>query len=123
SWLTSGSPIVENDIYDGETFDGRKVQPGWDTTGFDAAAWVPAVSAEAPEGELIANEQPPITTHEPIEAVRVFRPRDGAAVYDFGQNIAGWVRVRVRGPAGSTLTLKYSELIDDNGNIDPWTSR
>ncbi|MFK7691327.1 family 78 glycoside hydrolase catalytic domain [Paenibacillus sp. HJGM_3] len=123
SWLTTDSPIMTNDIYDGETFDGRREQLGWDTYDFQGEGWLPAIAAVPPEGELQPNAQPPVRKFDPLEPVRILRPRDGVLVYDFGQNIAGWVDVRVEGAAGSKLTLKYSELIDATGNIDPWTNR
>ncbi|MFD2117982.1 family 78 glycoside hydrolase catalytic domain [Paenibacillus yanchengensis] len=123
TWLTTNSPILVNDIYDGETFDGRKAQPGWDTFEFQGGEWLTAVAVSPPEGTLEPNSQPPIRSYEPIEPVRMLSPRKGVIVYDFGQNIAGWMKVRVEGPAGSRLTLKYSELLDSDGNIDPWTNR
>lgn len=123
SWLTKPSPLLANDIYDGETFDARLAQPGWNTPGFAAEGWVRAARAEPPEGEFARSEQPPVRAFAPLQPVRVLRPRDGAAVYDFGQNIAGWARAAVRGPAGSRIALRYSELIGADGAIDPWTNR
>ncbi|HZG76362.1 MAG TPA: family 78 glycoside hydrolase catalytic domain, partial [Paenibacillus sp.] len=123
TWRTTDSPVLANDIYDGETFDARRLQPGWDTAGFDDAAWQAAAAAVPPEGSLEPNPQPPVRSFEPLEPTRVLRPRAGVVVYDFGQNIAGWASVRVEGPAGSRLTLKYSELADASGNLDPWTNR
>ncbi|HZG56733.1 family 78 glycoside hydrolase catalytic domain [Paenibacillus sp.] len=127
TWLTADSPLLMNDIYDGETFDGRRASAleGWDTYAYEPAAadWSPAILAPAPEGVPERNEQPPVRAFEPLAPTRVLRPRPGVAVYDFGQNIAGWARVRVEGAAGNRLTLRYSELIDAEGNIDPWTNR
>lgn len=123
SWETAGSPIVENDIYDGETFDGRLLQPGWDTPGFRAEGWSRAVTVVPPEGRLEPNEQPPVRIQTPVEPVGVYRLENGIFVYDFGRNLAGWVRVEVKGPAGGRVTLRYSELAGDSGAIDPWTNR
>lgn len=125
TWRTADSPLLQNDIYDGETFDGRRDRElaGWDTYEFPADDWTPAVEAAPPEGRLEPNVQPPVVAWPPLAPVRVLRPREGVRVYDFGQNIAGWVRIKARGPAGSRVVLKYSELIDAEGNIDPWTNR
>jgi len=123
TWRTADSPLLTNDMYDGETFDGRLVQTGWDTYDFDGGGWLPAVAAVPPQGALEPNPQPPVRAYEPMEPVRILRPRPGVVVYDFGQNVAGWARARVEGPAGARLTLKYSELADAEGNIDPWTNR
>lgn len=124
SWLTADSPLLANDIYDGEIFDGRKALPGWDTYEYAGEGWTAAAAVSAPSaGALEPNEQPPVTVHEPLEPVRALRPHGDVIVYDFGQNIAGWVRIQVEGPAGGRVTLRYSELIDADGNIDPWTNR
>ncbi|MFC3802389.1 family 78 glycoside hydrolase catalytic domain [Cohnella sp. GCM10012308] len=123
SWLTKPSPLLANDIYDGETFDARLAQPGWDLPGFPAEGWGHAVRAEPPEGELAPNQQPSVIAHATLQPIRVLRPREGTSVYDFGQNIAGWARAAVRGPAGARIVLRYSELIDGDGAIDPWTNR
>ncbi len=123
TWRTADSPLLVNDIYDGETYDARREQPGWDAYGFDESGWLPAARAVPPEGRLEPNAQPPVRAFAPIEPVASFRPREGVIVYDFGQNVAGWVETRAEGAAGARLTLKYSELIDASGNIDPWTNR
>ncbi|WP_340021479.1 family 78 glycoside hydrolase catalytic domain [Paenibacillus sp. FSL K6-1096] len=124
SWTCTDSPILVNDIYDGETLDGRLIPAGWNLAGYTGGeSWRAARLAEPPEGELLPNPQPPVLPFEPLVPVRVLRPRAGTLVYDFGQNIAGWVRISVQGPSGHRITMKYSELIDERGNIDPWTNR
>ncbi|WP_217594363.1 alpha-L-rhamnosidase [Cohnella sp. GbtcB17] len=123
SWLTKPSPLLANDIYDGETFDARLVEPGWDMPGFPAEAWERAVLAEPPEGELVRSGQPPVRPFAPMQPVRVLRRQADNAVYDFGQNIAGWAIASVRGAAGSRIELRYSELVNAEGAIDPWTNR
>lgn len=124
SWTCTDSPILMNDIYDGETFDGRLIPVGWNLAGYtEGEPWRPARLAEPPEGELLPNPQPPVMPFEPLGPVRVLRPREGTLVYDFGQNIAGWVRISVQGQSGHRITMKYSEIIDGQENIDPWTNR
>lgn len=123
SWLTAPSPLLANDMYDGETYDAHMEQSGWDTYGFDASAWTPAAPAEPPEGGFAKGEQPPLKTFEPLRPVRIVPGAGGAVVYDFGQNIAGWTRIKVRGPAGARIALRHSELVDAEGRIDPWTNR
>jgi len=123
SWKTAYSPILENDIYDGETFDGRRMPWGWDSALYADHHWCPVVLADPPQGMLKPNRQPPVRPWEPIEPVSVRCPRDGVLVYDFGQNLAGWIRLGASGNAGSIITIRYSELADAEGNIDPWTNR
>ncbi|MBB3111058.1 alpha-L-rhamnosidase [Paenibacillus phyllosphaerae] len=122
SWQTAGSPLLLNDIYDGELYDARLNDPGWDTSSYSAEGWTNATEAESPQGLLEPNMQPPVRPHDRLAPVRSFAFAD-RTIYDFGQNIAGWVSATVQGAAGSRLTLRYSELVDDEGRIDPWTNR
>ena len=41
----------------------------------------------------------------------------GEQVVDMGQNMVGWVRLRVEGPAGTTVTLRHVEVLDKDGNV------
>ncbi|WP_342556039.1 family 78 glycoside hydrolase catalytic domain [Paenibacillus sp. FSL R7-0652] len=124
SWSSAAGPILVNDIYDGESYDARLEQLGWSQPGFiENNDWSSVVSAEPPAGKLKENQQPPVVPFEPLEPTAVFHPRPGVNVYDFGQNISGWARIQVKGRAGSEVRMKYSELIDESGCIDPWTNR
>ena len=41
----------------------------------------------------------------------------GELVYDFGQNLTGWVEVQISGRPGQILTLHHAESLDENGNF------
>ena len=34
-----------------------------------------------------------------------------------GQNMVGWLRLTVQGPAGTTVTLRHAEVLDKDGNF------
>ncbi|GAB1154275.1 glycoside hydrolase family 78 protein [Paenibacillus illinoisensis] len=124
SWSSAASPILVNDIYDGETYDARQMRLGWDESDFlEDGDWSMAVIADPTVGELEPNHQPPVIPFDPIQPVAMYNPVPGVNVYDFGQNMAGWVRIQVTGQSGSEVRLRYSELVDEQGNIDPWTNR
>jgi alpha-L-rhamnosidase len=118
SWKTADSPIVYNTIYSGEIYDARLEQPGWDRPGFDDSQWTPALLAEAPKGILAAQMMPPIRADRELEPVKITEPTPGVYVFDFGQNMAGNARLRVSGPAGTKVSMKYTELLASNGNVD-----
>ncbi|MEJ8306331.1 family 78 glycoside hydrolase catalytic domain [Saccharibacillus sacchari] len=128
TWSTAPGPVSMHDIYDGETYDARLQSGDWRLPGFPASArsaesWTPAVIAPTPEGRPESSGQPPIRRQEPLEAVCAYQPEPGVTVYDFGQNIAGWARIRVRGEAGERVEIRYGELIDGRGALDGWTNR
>ena len=122
TWRVAEGPITTNSTYLGETYDARKEVAGWDAPGFDAHAWRPAAIEAAPAGVLRAQSQPPIRVTEEIAAVKVSEPSPGVFVYDFGQNFTGLVRLRLRAAAGTTLVMRYGELLHADGSLNPMTS-
>jgi alpha-L-rhamnosidase len=118
-WTMSYSPILASEIYDGEVFDGRLRQPGWDTPTFTPAApWRPMEPAAAPDTRLVAQVSPPIRAVETLKPVKVWSPRPGVRVHDFGQNFAGWARIKAQGPAGTTIRLRFAEVLKASGEVD-----
>jgi alpha-L-rhamnosidase len=118
SWKVAQGPITSNSIYDGEIYDARLESPGWDLPGFDEVSWKAAEVANAPGGILSAQMMPPIRIVDTIVPVAMTNPQPGVYVYDMGQNFSGWVRLRVEGPRGTAVTLRFAELLYDNGMIN-----
>ena len=118
SWKTTGGPIVSDSVYDGEVYDSRLEIPGWDQPGFDASRWDPAKVVEGSNGILSAQMMPPIQVVDAFPPLAVTNPAPGVYVYDFGQNFSGWVQLRVKGPRGSEVKLRFSELVYDTGMIN-----
>jgi alpha-L-rhamnosidase len=123
--VNSNGPITSNSIYDGERYDARLEMLGWNTPEFDiyeSAAkgqeWRPAISVEEPGGKLVSQTMEPIKVVMDLEPVKLSNPSPGVYVYDFGQNISGWVRLDVEGPRDTVVTMKFSELIYENGTIN-----
>lgn len=123
SWKWSDSPITADDLYDGESYDARKEQPGWDRPGFDDTGWQPVAPADAPQGALHASTMPPVRVTDTLAPVRVSEPHPGTRVYDFGQNIAGRPRLRAGGPAGTKIVLRTAEELKADGTLDTSTNR
>src|SRR5207245_10542416 len=55
---------------------------------------------------------------EDMTPIALGSPQPGVYVYDMGQNLSGWVRLRVRGARGSAVRLRFSELVYPNGMIN-----
>lgn len=122
SWKWSSGPIVANDIYGGESYDARLAVTGWDSPGFDDSGWHAVKTVAAPSPVLAPNTAPPIRVAQTLRPVAVTQPQAGVRIYDLGQNIAGWVRLSVRGPAGATVTMRTAEELKD-GQLDTFTNR
>jgi len=118
SWKVAKGPIVNDSVYDGEIYDARRELPGWDLPGFDDSAWSAAQTVEGSKGTLSAQMMPPIRVIDSIVPVTLANPRPGVFVYDLGQNLSGWAELRVRGPRGAEVRLRFSELLYDDGTIN-----
>lgn len=123
SWKWSTGAITGNDIYAGESYNAGLDKPGWDRSGFDASGWQPVRTVAAPSQQLVADTMPPNRVTDTLRPVRLTQPRPGVYVYDFGQNIAGWERLRVTGPAGTTVRMRTAEEIGADGMLDTATNR
>jgi alpha-L-rhamnosidase len=117
SWKASTGPILMSEIYHGETYDARLEKPGWATAGFADASWSKVKVADQRKDDLIAPAGPPVRQVEELKPVRVMKTPAGETVVDFGQNMVGWVRLKVQGPAGTTITLRHAEVLDKAGNF------
>ncbi|MGH9760998.1 MAG: family 78 glycoside hydrolase catalytic domain, partial [Blastocatellia bacterium] len=117
SWKTSTGPILMSEIYDGETYDARLEKPGWTSPGFADGDWSAVKIGDFPKDDLVAPAGPPVRRIQEIRPVKVFKTPAGATVADMGQNMVGWVRLKVQGAAGTTVTLHHAEVLDKQGNF------
>ena len=118
SWQASAGPVTYNDYSHGETYDARLEQPGWCEPGFDDRSWAPAEAAASPSGRLQAQPLPPIRVVRTIAPTRSIAAGDGATIYDFGQNMSGWTRLTVSGPAGGRVTIRHGHGVHPDGSLD-----
>ncbi len=116
TWRSGYGPLMEDGMYHGERYDARPEMPGWDEPGFAARSWEPGVAVEGPD--LAAQMMPPIRVTSTLAARRLYSPAPGVYVYDFGQNFTGWARLRVRGPRGTQVRMRYAELVYPDGQIN-----
>ena len=122
SWRAGEGPVLKNNVYLGEYYDARAEQPGWMQTGFDASSWHDAVVLPAPPGRMIASDIPPIRITATLKPVAITQPAPDIYIFDLGQNYAGWTRLRVQGPAGTVIRLRYAEALTEDGLPDFRTS-
>lgn len=116
-WKASVSPILSSEIYDGETQDARLNQPGWKTAQFDSKTWKNAIAIEPRQVPIEAQDFPAIRMERTVAPKSVSQPKPGIYVFDFGQNLAGVERVRLAGPAGTDVKLRFSEIVNDDGTL------
>jgi alpha-L-rhamnosidase len=139
SWQSSDDgPYVYSDFIDGQTYDARREMPGWDRVGFQADDWHAVVTnpadtdwlwwngrtgeselrtREATEPRLVAQMNEPIRVVRELKPVSISEPQPGVFVFDLGQNIAGWCRLKLHAPSGATVRLRHAEVLQPDGLV------
>jgi len=118
SWkVTANGPIIESDIYNGELYDARLELTGWDQTGYDMTKWESAAAFSQSNDILIAPQGVPVKAIQEIKPIKLLVTPKGENVFDMGQNMVGWVRLKVAGKKGDKVTLKFAEVLDKAGNF------
>jgi len=147
SWLTSATgPVLMADIYNGETYDARK-ESNWNKAGYDDSKWFQTAQFNGFKGQIKAFVGPAIQVRpelniEPVSitvyegtkangqtfgAINTINVITGAgtvqlkkgqtAIYDFGQNMAGWAKFTAKSAAGTKMKLRFGEMLNDNGAL------
>ena len=147
TWQTSGDgPVREADLLMGESYDAQREDPKWctsqsamqdtmlnlprwnnairagDNGGIKAKFFEPGVEMEVELGfvkppKLVAYAAPPVRVTEELPAKKITEPKPGVFIFDLGQNIAGIIRLKVRGAAGTRVQLRYGEMLHKDGTL------
>ena len=117
TWKTRTGPVLASDIYGGEAYDARRERSGWTTTPYDDRDWTPVVHLAPPAAKLVASESPPVRRVRELRPIEIRRTASREVVFDLGQNFTGWARLRVVGPAGTVVTMRFAEVLDRDGNL------
>jgi alpha-L-rhamnosidase len=119
SWQkASGVPLKSSYILDGEIYDALKEMKGWDSWGFQAKGWQ-SVETDADLGatKLVCQPNEAIRIVKEINPIDRTQPKPNIAIFDLGQNIVGWCRLRVRGKAGDVSTASYAEMLNEDDTL------
>ncbi len=117
TWRSTTGPILHSDIYMGEAYDARLERLGWTAPGSDDSDWAGVRVIDQSERVLIASVGPPVRRIDEIRPIVILETAAGETVVDMGQNLVGWVRLKVRGPEGTRVTLRHAEVLDKDGNF------
>ena len=105
SWNVYTNQVIFADIYNGETIDKTHKPKLLGPAVCDAVAF-----------DLIKDVGEPICEHETFKAKHIITPK-GESVLDFGQNMTGYVSLRIKGDKGAKVKLSFGEVLDKNGNF------
>jgi alpha-L-rhamnosidase len=91
-------------------------KPGTTVTIEALPRWRPVQLVSAP-GPLLAQMIDPIRVTQTIRPISYHEVKPGVFVYDLGQNMVGWCRLRVKGAAGSTVQMRFAETVNSDGTL------
>ena len=118
SWrVTAAGPIRANNEFDGEEYDARMEMPGWNESGYADGAWLQAEAVAAPGGKLAVQANPMIEIMDTVRPVAIDRIAPGVHILDMGQNMVGWLSMRVQGKRGQTVRLRFAETLEPDGSL------
>jgi alpha-L-rhamnosidase len=117
SWQWANGPITANGIYPGESYDARKEDAAWSTSAGGAWAWQPAKVEAKSTVELNARYSQPVRRIEEVKPVSRKQLRPGVFLYDLGQNMVGWARLKVKAGAGTEIQMRFAEILEADGSI------
>lgn len=113
---TNNGPILKNGIYYGEEYDATRRLTGWNKVGYNDSGWQDIVVSEY-KNKLISSESVDIKKIEEITPMKIFRSPKGSLLVDMGQNMVGWIRLKVSGPRGTQITIRHAEVLDKYGEF------
>lgn len=117
SWKVSTGPILEADLYNGEFYDANLEQAGWNLYGFNDKNWKPVIEFKGKNEILVAPQGPPVKAIQGLKPIKKITTPKGELVYDMGQNMVGWLRIKLSGEKGDTVRLMFAEVLDKEGNF------
>lgn len=118
TWRCNTGPIIASDFMMGEIYDARRERTGWDRTDFISRGWLPAREVAAPAVPLVAQRSEPVRVVDTVVPISVKEVHAGVFIYDLGQNITGWVRLRFNNATpGTRVQLRHGERLNPDGTL------
>jgi alpha-L-rhamnosidase len=115
--VTTDGPILSNNEYDGEEYDARKEMKGWNTTNFDDKNWVNARYVQEPGGFYEGQMTPNMKIMGEVKPISIKATAKGTYILDMGQNMVGWLQLKVKGKSGDQVTMKFAESLQADGSL------
>ncbi|GGD57003.1 alpha-L-rhamnosidase [Paenibacillus nasutitermitis] len=111
-WKASFGPLIATDFHMGEIYDASLEMPGWQAVDFDDGDWMAAEKFYDYKGRIVSSLSPPIHPIMELAPVSVTPREGGRRIVDMGQNMVGYLRLALRGKAGTVVTIRHGEALD-----------
>lgn len=116
-WQSAYGEVLRSELYHGETIDHRQEKRGWCEPSYEATGWSGVQTVNITKETLVATISEPVKKQESFHVKKVLTTPRGEVVIDFGQNLTGWVSVKIKGKAGDSIRLYHAEVLDKAGNF------
>ena len=117
SWkLCVDGPIRSNNEYDGEEYDATKALKGWANVGYNDSKWLTPELVDAPTGIVSAQPNEPMKVMQSLKPISIKKLGD-TYILDAGQNLAGWLQIKVHGKRGQQIKMRFAESLQPNGKL------
>jgi alpha-L-rhamnosidase len=120
-WTFSYGPVIRNNVYLGEVYNGGKEIRGWNLPGFDESGWTRSVENDGPGGKLEKAFFPPVKVTGTLTPVAITSAAPNIFIADMGVNLTGLYSIKLKGHPGDTITFRFGERLYDDGTLNPMT--
>ncbi len=117
SWKASRSPILKSEVYSGEFYDARLELDGWNTKGFNDKEWDVARIMGNNYKVLSPQVTTPVMVTQVVKPVKIHKSGEQKWIVDMGQNLVGWVRLKVQGEAGTVIKMRFAEILGSEDSL------
>jgi alpha-L-rhamnosidase len=115
--VTDQGPVIANSEFDGEEYDARKELTGWNKTGYNDAAWKTVNIMPPAATRLVAQPNENIVIKEILHPVNTTKTSRGTYILDMGQNMVGWVSLKIKGEKGDTVKMRFAETLKGRDSL------
>ena len=114
SWRVGTGPITSDDLLDGESYDARKELPSLAVV---AQHGVSPLVKPLTRIALNAQQSPSVRKIQELRPLTIKEIPKGSFIFDLGQNMVGWAKLKVQGPRGTKVRIRFAEMLNPDGSI------
>lgn len=118
SWkVTDNGPIIANNEFDGEEYDANKEMNNWANANFNDTDWKQVDIMYQPARRMESQLNENIVVKEKIQPLSIMKTTNGSYIIDMGQNMVGWLAIKVKGNKGDTLKMVFAEKLKGKDSL------
>lgn len=122
-WWVGAGNYIDNSIYAGEVYDATMHENRRDWKEPDnyiglKDGFMMGFLQNPEDAEYKSDFVEPIRVCDELSCVNVIKISEQKSIYDFGRNVAGWVKIKVQGSKNSKINLRFAEVLNEKGELN-----